>query len=84
LIKRIMLLLTVVLVMAAMMVASAMPAFAQGSGPGNCPTPGASIEDLAQNPFLPPPPFNNVINEEGEPISPFEGFVARLCTPSAL
>jgi len=48
--RRIMLVVTVALVMAAMMAASAMPAFAQGLGPSACKEeqPGQFISSIAQ------------------------------------
>ena len=49
--KRILRLLAVALVVAAMMVAMSMPAFAQGLGPSQCKeeVPGEFISDFAQN-----------------------------------
>jgi hypothetical protein len=68
-----MLLLTVVLVMAAMMVASAMPAFAQGKGPGPCPPPGTDFSDEIAEGSV-PPAFGTL---QGEP---FPTGIADICT----
>jgi hypothetical protein len=84
LIKRIMLLLTVVLVMAAMMVASAMPAFAQGKGPGGCPAPGTAVKDTSPQEFgqgvegAVPIAFGTVNGQ------PFPTAVADICTDALL
>jgi hypothetical protein len=88
LIKRIMLLLTVVLVMAAMMVVSAMPAFAQGKGPGPCPPPGTAVKATSPQEFgqgvegAVPIAFGT-INFGGERF-PFPTGVADICTDAPL
>jgi hypothetical protein len=48
--RRIMLVVTVALVMAAMMLAMMMPAFAGPPGPGECMPPGAFFSDVAKEP----------------------------------
>jgi hypothetical protein len=91
--KRIMLLLTVALVMAATMVASAMPAFAEqppnpggngegppGEGGSGCPVMGTGFRILAKLPGE--PPDAELTSKESGNTSPFETSVADLCTPS--
>ncbi len=48
--RRILVLLTVVAMMVAMLAANAMPAFAQGVGPGNCIPPGYGFSVTAKLP----------------------------------
>jgi hypothetical protein len=48
--RRIMLVVMVALIMAAMMLAMAMPAFAQGGAAGNCGPPGQTHSQFAKEP----------------------------------
>jgi hypothetical protein len=69
--------------MAAMMVASAMPAFAQGVGPGGCPAPGEAFKSEL------PQAFGQGIEDSSPPArwtinrGPFPTGVADICTPSS-
>jgi hypothetical protein len=56
--RRIMTLAVVALVMAAMMVATALPVFAQGKGPGPCIPPGEVVRGAAKFPGSVPGAFD--------------------------
>ena len=84
--RRIIMLVTVALLMTAMLVASAMPAFAQGEGPSACQEqePGQFISGVAQDPGH--SSTNNPGNAMNEvpPFVPFVTFSGHVaCNPTA-
>ena len=53
--RRIVSVLTIIAIMTAMVVAAALPAFAQGKGPGDCPFPPGQLVKLLTGPGTTPP-----------------------------